>query len=880
MGLVPMVALAVASVVACQAENSSQDDLQALLKDQDLTFLTQGALGAPAGGSVGTMTGAAGATGDVDAGATGVGGSGGGDVPDGGPVMTGGGGFGGGVIRDAGVGGFAGGIGDGGFGGFGGTPFFGPLGQWSFDDCNSFRTNLGDSGPNSNTAFRSVGVTCAPGISNQAVSLAMKEDIVYVPDQPNFTFGNGVTVAAWFNPTSTNQTRTLFRKRDKGTSSFALVLNGGKFQFVINLGDGRAASVVAPKKAKSGVFQHVAGTYDGTMLSLYVDGLPVASLNVYGTIPPGPGPLLMGNDGSERRFDGLIDNAFFDGRALAANEVLALTCVPRQPTMVTTPHTSAPTPANVPASFDIAVTNNSSATCNPATFQFQQFNFSPGITIDPPPFFPSFSPPVPSGETTHFTMTATADDTVEPGSFFLSFQVFSFNGSNSFSLFDTVEFVVAEPTGCHVATSRELMIKNLSVVDDPVRTQFVGAPDDPRTGVWTFKHLMESMAPTPGDAPSMVEDMLKTFTTTQTINGFTVGPRPGMQSLILNAWPRTADGQLDLTQAPLQLQAIVNRFDLNNPAAGDAGEGRFVFAFLGPGRFSPLQATMIFEYKLPAADADAVRGWADAWHNLGSMQFSEDYNVALQAITERFAGRGARPDHPNGSAINAVRTNEIDFSDNGIWQLREFVLSPDTGRLVPATIKLTPDRSFNNTGTLASFINDNEASIIAETHTVPDQLNGQPFLGGAVFNDLTTWFAPGINNNEARFHFAVNTCNGCHSSQETGVFFLQITPRFPGGGEAGLSPFLTGTTVSDPVTGLPRQFRELGRRNDVLTLLECGTVAPPPPPPPITGTGGFGGGGTGGSGGSFGGADAGVSGMGSAGSGGTFPPPPPPPKTP
>src|SRR5882672_8598043 len=42
-----------------------------------------------------------------------------------------------------------------------------PDGTWSFDDCNPFRTNLSDSTFNGNTAFRSVGVTCATGVQNQ-----------------------------------------------------------------------------------------------------------------------------------------------------------------------------------------------------------------------------------------------------------------------------------------------------------------------------------------------------------------------------------------------------------------------------------------------------------------------------------------------------------------------------------------------------------------------------------------------------------------------------------------------------------------------------------------------------------------------------------------
>ena len=787
-----MMAVALTGVVACQSQEGD-DELQALLRDGELTNLAPGVatgatslqgahpeIGAPADAGIsradaGTSRGDAGTSG-ADAGSR----------------------------RDAGT--VTPPDGGGGGGGGGGLPF----GQWAFDDCNPDRTNLSDSGPFGNTAFRTVGVTCASGVAGQAVSIAVKEDMVYVPDQPNFTFENGVTVAAWFEPTSLTQTRTLFRKRDKDTSSFALVLNSGKFQFVVNLGDGRAASVTAPTKAKTGVFQHVAGTYDGATLRLYVNGAVVTSFTVAGAIPPGPGPLLMGNDGSERRFAGLIDSAFFAGHALSTDEVLGLTCIQRPPTLVTSPRTSQPTVPGVPATFDIAFTNHNPPSCAPLSFAFVDFALNPGITIDPPSFVTQIETAA-SGTTRHVTLTATASDSIEEGGdFTIPFQIFSLDPTTSFFFVDSVDFVVAEPTGCHVSQKRELMIKDVSVVDDPVRTSGSGA--------WTFKHLMENMAPTPADAPAMVEAMLQTFGSPQTINGFTVAPRPGMQNIVLSSWPRTEDGALDLAQAPLRLQAIVNRFDLRNLASGDAGEGRFVFSFTGFGSF-PLQATLIFEYKLPAASDADVLAWANAFHALGSMPFSEPYNAALEAITERFAGRGLRPGRVNGSAINAVRTNEIDFGQTGIWELREFGLSADTGTLVPATIKLTPDHSFNFTDTLAAFINANQAAIIAETHTVPDELNGQPFLAGAVFNDLTTWFADGVDP-EARHHFALNTCNGCHSAQETGTIFLQISPRFPGT-EASLSGFLTGITVPDPGTGQPRTFNDLGRRAADLKATVC-----------------------------------------------------------
>jgi hypothetical protein len=291
---------------------------------------------------------------------------------------------------------------------------------------------------------------------------------------------------------------------------------------------------------------------------------------------------------------------------------------------------------------------------------------------------------------------------------------------------------------------------------------------------------------------------------------------------VLAAWPRTADGALDLAQAPFRLQAIVNRLDLRNLGHGDAGEGRFVFGFI-PDSFpdGALDAFLIFEYKLPAATEPDVLAWATAFHALGALPIGEDYNAALQAITERFVARGARPGHPNGSAINAVRSNEFAFraTKHGGWELRQFELSAVSGRLEPAPLALTPDASFNGTAALASYINANQAAIIAETHTVPAVFDGQPFQAGGVLNVLGAWLAPGVDP-EARHHFSLNTCNGCHASPETRVPFSQLRPR-EAGGEAGLSLFLTGVTVSDPGSGQARTFNDLGRRNADLTAIVC-----------------------------------------------------------
>jgi len=526
------------------------------------------------------------------------------------------------------------------------------------------------------------------------------------------------------------------------------------------------------------------------------------------------------------------------------------------PTVVVTPAVIPPTPTGVAVALDVAVTNANPAAC--PVRRFQLVIADTGLLFEPRPSTKPTTAPLElaSGATGHFPVTATAPASADAGDVLavvLSLLDPDTTGgpsgpgggtgdpvptppktlvaSPTLPALPAIAFPVAATPGCQVSTSHELMITSVSVVDDPVRTVFDPASDDPRNGVWTLAYLAQHMDATPGDAPAMIEALLTSFTQPQAINGFTVAPRPGLQSIVLAGWPRTADGALDLARAPLHLQAIVNRFDLRDLASGDAGEGRFVFAF-DPAPGAPPsaqpQATIIFEYKLPAAHDRDVLAWAEAFHRLGGLPFGEDYNATLQAITTQFARRGARPDHPNGSAINAVRTNEIPFGNDGQWQLREFHLAPRSGRLEPATLALTPDASFNNSTALAAYITANQAAIIAETHTVPETLDGQPFQAGAIFNVFTvgnTWTAPGVDL-EARHHFAINTCNGCHSAQETGTVFLHLTPRELGA-EAPRSRWLTGTVVDDPVTGAPRSFDDLGRRKADLRAIVCRDSAMP-----------------------------------------------------
>lgn len=383
--------------------------------------------------------------------------------------------------------------------------------------------------------------------------------------------------------------------------------------------------------------------------------------------------------------------------------------------------------------------------------------------------------------------------------------------------------VVADP-------AHSLMVTNTSVVEDPARTFNPCTSTGTAMGKWTFGYLMQQMANEPSTgipAHAFAKKWMNKFLVSQTVNDFVAPARPSVGAQVLNGWQTASGGagaNLDLSKAPFRLLAIVNRVDLRENAAysgGNAGELRFVFGALGAG-CNPLQFTVIFEYGVKASGCKNIRAWAQKWTNLPTPTGSAAYNTALAALTEEVVKAGADASKPNGSSINQLRTNEFTAPP---WELREFRIfatDSDAGHLRMVTIKQNPDSSLNvpaNTQ-VRDFIAANAAAIKLDKHTVPlDFPAGTPFLGAATrYTQTTIWNQNGIVDREARHHFSLNTCDGCHAG-ETQTFFTHVKPA-PFGSAAGLSGFLVGINVNDPADGMPvRAFNDLARRKADLEQL-------------------------------------------------------------
>lgn len=428
-----------------------------------------------------------------------------------------------------------------------------------------------------------------------------------------------------------------------------------------------------------------------------------------------------------------------------------------------------------------------------------------------------------------------------------------------------------------VIPEKSLVITNLRVVENGARTFNPCTGAGTPMGAWTFGHLMTQMAnqPVTGINPStFTRNWLNKWMTNQTINTWTVAQRQKIQTLVIDPWVAASGGPsmpLNLSIAPFKLLAIVNRVDLRNNTTyggGNAGEGRFVFGLIdrtGGGSTRPYtstgsrncretQFTVIFEYGIDRRSCEAIRDWGRQWHNLRNYALgSFRYNYELQAITDQFTTAGVAPHKPNGSALNQLRTNEVELllgvSTNPVWELREFKIGGEPpvnpGQLEEVTVKMTPDLSLNPSTLATNYVNLNTAAILNQTNVVPEIFQGLPFLGGSALAprnptaavDVNTHWnnAPGgpfMINRQARHEFSLDTCMACHTG-ETNTVFTHIKPA-PFGTEAKLSGFMNGITpvtlvtpfkVVDPADGAPtRKFNEFRRRRidlDILVHSSC-----------------------------------------------------------
>lgn len=205
------------------------------------------------------------------------------------------------------------------------------VGWWAGDG------NANDITGNHNNGTISGGVTFVPGEVAQAFSFDGSSGFVSVPDSPSLDITDAITIDAWINPFSAGDTLgTLFvmLKGDNccsDTQSFGFGWGTESMlqSIVFRLGNSTTNTEVRSDPIPLNEFTHVAGTYDGTTIRLYVNGvLDVSATTDLGPLQITSSPLIMGsslrNGTTQEFFHGLVDEVEIFNRALSADEILAI----------------------------------------------------------------------------------------------------------------------------------------------------------------------------------------------------------------------------------------------------------------------------------------------------------------------------------------------------------------------------------------------------------------------------------------------------------------------------------------------------------------------------------------------------------------------------
>lgn len=210
----------------------------------------------------------------------------------------------------------------------------GLVGHWPLDE--GAGTTVHDVSGAGNNGVLSGGATWVPGLFGDALSFDGQSGQVRVADSPSLEPATAVSVSAWvMHAGSPGRYRYIVAKGATACSAASYGLytgpNGG-LQFYVSQRAGTTYAVTADAgdAVWDGHWHLVTGTFDGTVLRLFVDGIEVGSAVSY------PGALVyhlsdsndffIGNypGCQDREFAGVIDDVMVWDRALSPAEVMDL----------------------------------------------------------------------------------------------------------------------------------------------------------------------------------------------------------------------------------------------------------------------------------------------------------------------------------------------------------------------------------------------------------------------------------------------------------------------------------------------------------------------------------------------------------------------------
>ncbi len=192
----------------------------------------------------------------------------------------------------------------------------GPVAHWSFNKV-AGTTTPDDSG-NGNDALISYG-KLVKGVDGAAILFDDRMASVRANSSPSLCPLEAVSVEAWVKLSQATQSGFPSVVRKNGC--YALRFSGNRLGFIIWT-NGKFDILTAPKADWSpGQWYHLAGTYDGKEMRIYIDGKLAAQKPHAGDIDAAYAEVHMGGRAGLYRLKGIIDEAKIYARALGPDDV-------------------------------------------------------------------------------------------------------------------------------------------------------------------------------------------------------------------------------------------------------------------------------------------------------------------------------------------------------------------------------------------------------------------------------------------------------------------------------------------------------------------------------------------------------------------------------
>lgn len=280
--------------------------------------------------------------------------------------------------------------------------------------------NTADASGKANNGALQNGAAWTTGKNGAALGFDGVDDVVYIGNSTSLnSVSTSLTIAAWVYRAANQPGGVSVVSRELNTTYYEHYYFGfedGKYRWFVNTSSGYSDTTIG-SAAPLGQWVHLAGTYDGASVKLYVNGALQFTTSHTGTFSSDTTGITIGashNDAAHQAiegFNGAIDEVTLYNRALSAQEVQQLYQGTTGSPDTTLPDVSisAPAAGATVSGAAVAVSATASDNAGIASVQFQLDGVNLGAAVTSAPYTVTWNTTA-TGNGSH-SLTAVARDT-------------------------------------------------------------------------------------------------------------------------------------------------------------------------------------------------------------------------------------------------------------------------------------------------------------------------------------------------------------------------------------------------------------------------------------------------------------------------------------